>query len=138
MHLAFISIIIANLQWQLSANSISNFPQISFKAIPVSKANLPDENEPLPNNAPLLECGEAGGVQDGEYMDLVGQYMDPPCEEVQGYCRIKRNTNYTAVVRYIPKVTVQSFHVKTSIVQQYSGWETQFWPVFYFRKKNST
>ncbi len=84
--------------------------------------------ENLPNNAPLFPCGSAGGVEEGQYFDVVTQYMDPVCEEVQGYCRLKRNMNYTAILRVIPKVQVETINVKITVVQL-GGWETSFWPV---------
>lgn len=84
--------------------------------------------ENLPNNAPLFSCGSAGGVEDGQYFDVITQYMDPLCEEVQGYCRLKRNLNYTAILRVVPKVQVETVNVKITVVQL-GGWETSFWPV---------
>lgn len=86
--------------------------------------------ENLPNNAPLFPCGSGGGVEDGQYFDVVTQYMDPVCEEVQGYCRLKRNLNYTSILRVIPKVQVETINVKITVVQL-GGWETSFWPVGY-------
>lgn len=92
-----------------------------------------EEDEELPNNAPIMECGPVGGAEDGQYIELLGTGMDPLCEDVQGYCRIRRNTNYTAVVRFIPKVPVESLSVRVTVVQPVAGWETSFWPVNEFK-----
>lgn len=78
-------------------------------------------------NVPIQTCDSS---QQRKYADLTTVHVNPPCEEsYQGFCGIRRNQNYTLIIKFLPKVSTKGLTVRVTSIDPSFGWETPIWPV---------